>query len=48
MPVFGDGDEGVEARLRFPNAAERILRQFNGRDLARAKFRRRFFDSHEH
>ena len=34
---FGDGDECVEPRLGFSNAAERFLGQFNSRDFAGAK-----------
>ena len=35
---FRNRDEGVEPRLGFPNAPQRLLRQFDSRDFARAKF----------
>jgi len=36
--ILGDGDEGVEPRLRFANAAKRLLGEFDRRDPARAEF----------
>jgi hypothetical protein len=44
--IFGDGDEGVEPRLGFPDAAKRFPGEFNGRDRACAKLRGRFVDGH--